>query len=168
MGTPHRGSPYASYGKMLGDITNLTLHVSYIHRLTGGVRTTLIETLARENGELQAISEDFYSIVQESALHVISLYETEAHPLTNRTVCTVIGSRRAGMRSDLEKTDQGLKSRSLKSLQHTWGCVARNFYHFISVIRIFVDSPGRKMSIIARYLISSNPRLLKSRARTRQ
>lgn len=93
MGTPHRGSAYATFGKTLGDIANVALHVSFAHRLTGGVKTSLIETLAQENGELQGVSEDFYLMIQESALHVISLYETEAHPLTNRTVCTIILSR---------------------------------------------------------------------------
>ncbi len=93
MGTPHRGSPYATYGKVLGDIANVTMHMSFTHRLTGGVRTALIGTLVQENGELQGISEDFYSIIQESAIHVISFYETEAHPLTNKTVCTVTLSR---------------------------------------------------------------------------
>ena len=89
MGTPHRGSSYATFGKTLGDIANVALHISLTHRLTGGVKTSLIETLAQESGELQGVSEDFYLMIQESTLHIISLYETAAHPLTNRTVCTI-------------------------------------------------------------------------------
>lgn len=89
MGTPHRGSSYATFGKTLCDIANVALHMSFAHRLTGGVQRSLIETLAQESGELQGVSEDFYLMIQESALHIISLYETEAHPLTNRTVCTI-------------------------------------------------------------------------------
>ena len=93
MGTPHRGSPYASYGKTVGDIVNFTLHTSLIHRFTGGVPTSLIEALTHENRELQSLSEDFDEILKGSALHIISLYETEAHPFTNRLVCTVTLSR---------------------------------------------------------------------------
>ena len=88
LGTPHRGSPYASYGKILGNIANMTLHASLTHRFIGGVRTPLIKTLTRESRELEAISEDFDSIAQESELAIISLYETEAHPFINRTVNT--------------------------------------------------------------------------------
>ena len=89
MGTPHRGSSYATFGKILCDIANVALRMSFAHRLTGGVQRSLIETLAQESGELQGVSEDFHLMIQESALHIISVYETEAHPLTNRTVCTI-------------------------------------------------------------------------------
>lgn len=94
MGTPHRGSHYATYGKTLGDIANVASHMSFTHRFTGGIRTSLIETLTQENGELDGISEAFPSIVEGSALHIISVYETENHPLTSNPVCTVSASTR--------------------------------------------------------------------------
>ena len=93
MGTPHRGSPYASYGKVVGDIVNFTLHTTLIHRFTGGVPTSLIEALTHESEELQSISEDFDGMLKNTDLQIISLYETEAHPYAKRTVCTVTLSR---------------------------------------------------------------------------
>lgn len=86
MGTPHRGSAYATYGRVLGEIANVTMQLSFTHRFIGGINTALIETLDRENGELQAISEEFQDLIQQSTIHIISFYETEAHPLTKRTV----------------------------------------------------------------------------------
>ena len=86
MGTPHRGSAYATYGRVLGGIANVTMQLSLAHRFTGGINTALIETLDRENEELQAISEEFHDLIQQSIFHFISFYETEAHPLTKKTV----------------------------------------------------------------------------------
>jgi hypothetical protein len=86
MGTPHRGSAYATYGKVLGEIANVTMQLSLTHRFTGGINTALIETLDRENGELQAISEEFHDLIQRSTIHIIGFYETEAHPLTKKPV----------------------------------------------------------------------------------
>lgn len=84
MGTPHRGSPDASFGKILGDVANLALHVSGTHRLTGGINRSLIETLGQESKELLAIAEDFVS--RASALRIVTYYETKTHPLTNKVV----------------------------------------------------------------------------------
>lgn len=86
MGTPHRGSAYATYGRVLGEIANFTMQLSFSHRFTGGINTALIEILDRENRELQAISEEFHDLIQQSIIHIISFYETEAHPLIKKTV----------------------------------------------------------------------------------
>ena len=85
MGTPHRGSADASYGKVLGNIANLALHVSGGSRVTGRVNTSLIEPLRYGSKELLGIAEDF--VPRASSLHIISFYETETHPLTNKVVC---------------------------------------------------------------------------------
>ena len=85
LGTPHRGSSDANYGKLLGDIANLALHVSGSSRFTGRINTSLIEALSHESKELLGIAEDF--IPHASSLHIISFYETETHPLTNKVVC---------------------------------------------------------------------------------
>lgn len=84
MGTPHRGSPDASFGKNLGDVANLALHVSGTHRLTGGINRSLIETLGQESKELLGIAEDFVS--RASALRIVTCYEIKTHPLTNKMV----------------------------------------------------------------------------------
>ena len=86
MGTPHGGSYYADYGKVLADIANVALRISLTHRFTGGVRTPLIESLKGQSMELRAIADDFVAITQSSNLRVVSFYETEAHPYTNSTV----------------------------------------------------------------------------------
>lgn len=86
MGTPHRGSRYADLGQILGTIADVALRVSGTRRFAGGLNLSLIETLAEENGVLQGLSEDFRLAVQDSGLHIISVYETRAHPLTNRQV----------------------------------------------------------------------------------
>ena len=86
MGTPHDGSYYADYGKVLADIANVALRASFTHRITGGVRTPLIESLKGQSTELRAIAEDFVAIAQGSDLRVINFYETEALPYMNRTV----------------------------------------------------------------------------------
>ena len=75
MGTPHRGSSYATFGKTLCDIANVALRMSFAHRLTGGVQRSLIETLAQESGELQGVSEDFYLMIQWSLSPGHSLYD---------------------------------------------------------------------------------------------
>ena len=93
MGTPHRGSKHASYGKTLGDIVNFTLRTTFIHRSTGGVPTRLIKALDPENEELQRLSEDFDKILEGSTIQIISLYETELNPFTDKIVCTVNLSR---------------------------------------------------------------------------
>ncbi len=85
MGTPHRGSPDASFGKILGDVANLALHISGTHRLAGGINSTLIESLSQESKELLGIAEDF--VPRASALHIVSCYETKTYPLTNKVVC---------------------------------------------------------------------------------
>ena len=84
MGTPHRGSPEASFGKILGDVANLALHISGAHRFTGGINSSLIATLGQESKELLGIGEDF--VPRASALRIISFYETKTHPLTNKVV----------------------------------------------------------------------------------
>lgn len=86
MGTPHDGSYYADYGKVLADVANVASRISLTHRFTGGVRTPLIENLKSQSTGLRAIADDFVAISQGSNLHVINFYETEAPPYTNRTV----------------------------------------------------------------------------------
>ena len=85
MGTPHRGSPDASYGKVLGDIANVVLHMSGSDRIIGGINTSLFKNLGQESKELIGIAEDF--VGRASLLQIISFYETEKHPLTNKVVC---------------------------------------------------------------------------------
>lgn len=86
MGTPHGGSQYADYGKVLADVANIASRISMTHRWTGGVRASLIEGLKAQNPELRAIGDDFVAIVQTYDLRVINFFETEAHPRMNKTV----------------------------------------------------------------------------------
>ena len=86
MGTPHGGSSYAGRGKIMADIANVLSRASLTHRLTGGVRSPLIEGLRAQNPELRAIDADFIAIAQKSDFKVVNFYETEAHPMTKRTV----------------------------------------------------------------------------------
>ncbi|KAL8689403.1 MAG: hypothetical protein Q9224_004647, partial [Gallowayella concinna] len=90
MGTPHNGSTYASYGKVLGDLANVAMQISLTHRWTGGVRTSLIKSLEQGNEELRGISEDFCSILEESAIQIVTIYETDKHPLTKKLVRNVL------------------------------------------------------------------------------
>ena len=92
MGTPHRGSDYASYGTILGTIADVAMRASLVHRFSGGVRTSLMKTLERGSPQLEAVSESFCSLVNQSELRVITLYETESHPFTNRPVCMRAGN----------------------------------------------------------------------------
>lgn len=87
MGTPHRGSKYASYGTILGTTADVAMHAALVHRFYGGVRTSLIKSLERGSPQLEAVSESFRSLVHKSQMKIISLYETESHPFTNDVVC---------------------------------------------------------------------------------
>lgn len=89
MGTPHRGSGYAATGKMLGKIANFASLLSLTHSYTGGLKTNLIDALTFDNEQLWAISTDFLLIAQESALPVISVYETAAFSWTSKRVCNL-------------------------------------------------------------------------------
>lgn len=151
MGTPHRGSAYASYGKILGDIVNVTMHVSLTHRFTGGVKTALIESLVRNNEELQAISEDFYPLIQQSSIHITSFYETEANPLTNKTVGSfaIIGG-------SAQKADQPIPRLLRKALPIL---EADSSYHCTSITKSFVDFLARKIQTTSKYQRLSNLRL---------
>ena len=86
MGTPHHGSSYATYGKIFLDIVNVTMRLSLTDRLTGRFKTELLKTLAKGNSELEGISKEFRSLIESSAIQIISFYETEAHPWTKYTV----------------------------------------------------------------------------------
>lgn len=86
MGTPHGGSRYAEYGKVMADIVNALSHASGTQRMTGGVQRTLINGLRAQNPELHAIDLDFIAIAQTASFKVINFYETEAHPWTTKTV----------------------------------------------------------------------------------
>ena len=103
MGTPHRGSSYATFGKILGKIANNALRPTLTHRISGGIRTHHIKTLENNDGELQSISEAFQTTVLQSALHIISVYETEAHPFTNKAVCTIHLPERLETSSAIDK-----------------------------------------------------------------
>lgn len=86
MGTPHRGSAYASYGKTVAQIANIALRVSLADRFTGRARADLIASLTHENDDLLRISEEFFNILKGSTIRTIGFYETEAHPRTNAPV----------------------------------------------------------------------------------
>lgn len=168
MGTPHRGSSFASFGTTLGNVANLASRMSGTHRFTGGINTHLIETLAQDSGELYGVSADFLLIVKDSALHIISLYETEAHPLTKRLVCTITFVDEQRSRVHGKRTDQIAQIRSWRSLQHSWSCPLRGTFHCMSTTRISVDSPDHRMKITPRSPNSSNLRLPRSRSKERQ
>ena len=86
MGTPHRGSAYASYGKTVAQIANFVLRVSFADHFTGRARADLIASLTHENDDLLRISEEFSNILKGSPIRIFGFYETEAHPLTNAPV----------------------------------------------------------------------------------
>ena len=86
MGTPHDGSHYADYGKVLADVANVASRITLTHRFTGGVRTSLIESLKSQSMELRAIADDFVAITKSSDLLIINFYETKTLPYMNRTV----------------------------------------------------------------------------------
>ena len=86
IGTPHRGSHLATYGVVLSRIANLAMRTALVHRITKDVRTSLIKTLERDSPQLEEISNSFRWLVDERDFHIISLYETETHPLVNDLV----------------------------------------------------------------------------------
>lgn len=88
MGTPHRGSSAAGYGKIIGEIANLALHVSGSYHLTGGVNTSLLRDLHPASSQLLAIAHSF--LPRAKSLEIVSFYETETHPVTKRLVCYLI------------------------------------------------------------------------------
>ena len=77
-------------------------------------------------------------------------------------------SRQVDTTSIWKGTDQTLLSRSLESRQLSWGCVSKGTSHCISIIKIFVDSPGHKMPITPKSSSLSDLRLPRSRTRERQ
>jgi hypothetical protein len=85
MGTPHRGSDSAAFGKVLGDIANAVLP-----RVAGRVNTTLIAALEQESRELLGIADSF--VPRANAFRLVSFYETEADSVTNKVVCSSLKS----------------------------------------------------------------------------
>jgi hypothetical protein len=84
LGTPHRGSSVAAYGKTIADITNIVLHVSGSYYFTGGINTSLLQDLHTNSSNLLGIAQSF--VPRSKSLAIASFYETEVHPVTRRLV----------------------------------------------------------------------------------
>ena len=91
LGTPHRGSSAAEYGKVLGGIARVVLDLSGSALLFGSINKKLIESLEQESRELLNIAEVFVPL--SSSLHIVTYYETVAYP--------VIGLVSSSMNDDL-------------------------------------------------------------------
>ncbi|KAI9748141.1 MAG: hypothetical protein M4579_007306, partial [Chaenotheca gracillima] len=59
LGTPHQGSPSATYASILSQIANVFVIGSQMSRLTGPLRTELLQSLRRNENELLYIAQDF-------------------------------------------------------------------------------------------------------------
>jgi len=59
LGTPHQGSPSATYANILAQITNIFVVGTQVSRLTGRIRTDLLKSLKTKESELLKIAEDF-------------------------------------------------------------------------------------------------------------
>jgi hypothetical protein len=73
LGTPHQGSPAASYASILARTANVLLKGTQSSRFTGQMRTDLLKLLQPHKSELLTIAEDFR--VHTSDIKIISFIE---------------------------------------------------------------------------------------------
>ena len=73
LGTPHQGSPSASYASILSKIANIFVIGTQISRLTGPIRTELLTGLETNEKALLHIAEDFR--VHTGTLQIASFIE---------------------------------------------------------------------------------------------
>lgn len=81
LGTPHGGSSLASFAKTLGNIANLALKIPGPQNPVGTFNTTLFKDLKEQSRDLENLREDFNR--NAKSLQILTVYETEKHPLTN-------------------------------------------------------------------------------------
>ncbi len=72
-GTPHQGSPAAPYATILARTANTLLIGSQVSRLTGSIRTALLQTLQRHESELLSVAEEF--TIHTADINIISFVE---------------------------------------------------------------------------------------------
>ena len=92
LGTPHQGSPSALYATILARTANTLVVGSQVSRLTGPIRTNLLQTLQRHESDLLRVAEDFR--VHTADIKIISFVEGK-----NMKGMTT----RVGLSSDLEE-----------------------------------------------------------------
>jgi hypothetical protein len=73
LGTPHQGSPSATYVSILSQIANIFIIGTQTSRLMGQMRTELLHSLQTNEKELLHIAQDFR--VHTSTLHLASFIE---------------------------------------------------------------------------------------------
>ena len=91
LGTPHRGSSSANWGKLLGDIGNAAFYASGSSALVGKFKTPLLQNLSQNSAELRTIADSFTE--RGSTFYIVTFYETVATPPFNNPVCCFLINR---------------------------------------------------------------------------
>ena len=73
LGTPHQGSPTATYATILSQIVNSIVVGSQVSRLSGPIRTELLRGLETNEAELLRVAEEFR--VHTTAINIASFIE---------------------------------------------------------------------------------------------
>ena len=86
LATPHQGSPSATYGATLSRIANTFVKGSQISRLTGPIRTDLLDKLKTKERQLLDIAQDFR--VHTGNIQIVSFIEQKNMRLNERVRVT--------------------------------------------------------------------------------